>query len=56
MPMAITSYFFLSIAFAILRADTSEISCSADLPPNSRATRSFFFIWELFLNWIKDGK
>src|SRR4029079_5769113 len=44
MPMATRSYFPLSMALAIFRADTSEISCSADLPPNSNATRIFFFI------------
>ena len=31
-------------AAAMLRAVISEISCSADLPPKRRATRSFFFI------------
>jgi hypothetical protein len=27
-----------------LRAEISEISCSADFPPKSRATRSFFLM------------
>jgi hypothetical protein len=32
------------MAATMLRAEMSEISCSADLPPKRMATRSLFFI------------
>src|SRR3990167_192669 len=43
-PIAMTSYLFLSIASATFLAERREISCSADLPPKRRATRIFRFI------------
>src|SRR3989344_6038160 len=44
MPIGTTSNASGSSASATLRAEMIEISCSADLPPKSKPTRSFFAI------------
>lgn len=38
-PIRTTSYFSLSMASTMFRADCKETSCSADLPPNNIPTR-----------------
>src|SRR5439155_18004505 len=43
-PMGTISYLFLSIASMMLFAERRDTSCSADLPPKSTPTLSFFFI------------
>ncbi len=43
MPSGTTSYLLRSIAFRMDAAESSEISCSPDRPPNNTPTRSFFF-------------
>src|SRR3972149_6055882 len=41
MPISVTSYLFLSNAFSTDRAESSEISCSPERPPNNTARLSF---------------
>src|SRR5262245_9312916 len=53
MPIETIRYFLLSIASKMFLAEITEISCSADFPPNRMATRSFFFIG--FVNEGRSG-